>query len=213
MAIVFTGDSFADGGEYILKTLKAQKVKASFFLTGNFYRNSAFLSLIQKLKSAGHYLGAHSDQHLLYCDWTKRDSLLVTKKQFRDDLEKNYAEMKKIGVERSSARYFLPPFEWYNDSISTWTTQMGLQLINFSPGTISHADYTTPEMRNYRSSDKIFDSILSYEKEKKLNGFILLVHIGTDPGRTDKFYLKLDALIEHLKKGGYQMMKIDELLE
>jgi endoglucanase len=193
--------------------LKAQKVNASFFLTGNFYRNRAFRSLVQKLKSAGHYLGAHSDQHLLYCDWTKRDSLLVTKKQFRDDLEANYTEMKKFGIERSGTRYFLPPFEWYNDSISNWTTQMGLQLINFSPGTISHADYTTPEMRNYRSSDKIFESILSYEKEKKLNGFILLVHIGTDPKRTDKFYLKLGALIEYLKNRGYQMVKIDALLE
>jgi peptidoglycan/xylan/chitin deacetylase (PgdA/CDA1 family) len=90
---------------------------------------------------------------------------------------------------------------------------MGLQLVNFSPGTISHADYTTPDMRNYRSSDKIFDSITSYEKEKKLNGFILLIHIGTDPKRTDKFYLKLDALIEYLKKGGYRMVTVDALLE
>jgi len=37
-------------------------------------------------------LGPHSDQHLLYCDWDKRDSLLVTREDFRIDLQLNMAE-------------------------------------------------------------------------------------------------------------------------
>ena len=80
IALVFTADEFADGGKIILSTLQKQKIKASFFFTGRFYRNPKFQPLIRQAKQQGHYLGPHSDQHLLYCDWAKRDSLLITKK-------------------------------------------------------------------------------------------------------------------------------------
>ncbi|HRF17331.1 MAG TPA: polysaccharide deacetylase family protein, partial [Chitinophagaceae bacterium] len=110
--------------------------------TGRFYRNKEFSKVIQQLRKDGHYLGAHSDQHLLYCDWNKRDSLLVTKKQFRFDLADNYTEMTRHHIDVQKATFFLPPYEWYNDSIAAWTKELQLQLINYTPGTLSHADYT-----------------------------------------------------------------------
>ena len=215
IALVFTGDQFADGGEIIANVLDRSMVKASFFLTGNFYKTPAFNSLIKKLKKDGHYLGAHSDKHLLYADWTKRDSLLVTKKQFLTDLRKNYKRMKSFQIMDVDAEYFLPPFEWYNDSISKWTNELGLRLVNFTPGTRSAADYTYPGMNGYRSSEEIYNSIMEYEKEDPhgLNGFILLTHIGTDERRRDKFYNKLAKLIQELKNKGYSFVKIDQLLE
>jgi len=45
-----------------------------------------------------------------------------------------------------------------------------------------------------------------------LNGFILLLHIGTAAERKDKFYFKLNDLISTLKLKGYQFKKIDELI-
>ena len=66
---------------------------------------------------------------------------------------------------------------------------------------------------NYRSSADIYNSILKYESENNLNGFLLLSHIGTDPKRTDKFYDRLDNLIKELKKRGYEFVRVDELLE
>jgi peptidoglycan/xylan/chitin deacetylase (PgdA/CDA1 family) len=163
---------------------------------------------------AGHYLGPHSDKHLLYCDWTKRDSLLVSKEAFERDLRNNYAEMKKFGINPNESRYFLPPYEWYNDSIAAWTSQMSLQLVNYTPGTLSHADYTTADANNYRSSEEIMKSITDYEQSKAagLNGFILLMHIGSGPGRADKLYTKLPKLIRWLKAKDYQMVRIDQLL-
>ncbi len=215
LALVFTGDEFGDGGQHILDVLDRQQVPGSFFFTGNFYRNPRFELLIQSLASNDHYLGAHSDKHLLYCDWEDRDSLLVTYEGFVQDLENNYQEMGRFGIEKQNARFFLPPYEWYNDSISLWTKSLDLQLINFTHGTLSHADYTTPDMPNYRSNKAIFQSIMDYEKESAngLNGFILLNHIGTAPERTDKFYLHLEVLIEELKNKGYQFERIDELLD
>jgi peptidoglycan/xylan/chitin deacetylase (PgdA/CDA1 family) len=166
------------------------------------------------LKRDGHYLGAHSDQHLLYCDWNKRDELLVSKGQFEDDLQKNYPAMQGFRISKNDARFFLPPFEWYNRSISDWTEGMGLRLINFTPGTRSNADYTTPGMNNYVSSEVIMQRIKEYEGTDPagLNGFMFLVHIGVAPERTDKFYDRLDELISWLQRNKYQMVRIDQLL-
>jgi len=215
IALVFTGDEFGDGGNYISKVLQQEKIHGSFFLTGNFYRNKSFKKMLKELKRNGNYLGSHSDKHLLYCDWEKRDSLLVTHQQFTEDLDNAYKELKHWGIEKNQAHYFLPPYEWYNDSISKWTNEMDLQLVDFTPGTRSNADYTYPEMGNkYLSSDAIMNSILTYEIKSAngLNGFILLIHIGTDRRRTDKFYKHLPELIKELKKRGYQFERIDELL-
>jgi endoglucanase len=214
IALVFTGDEFADGGTAIAKILKEENIKASFFLTGNFYRNANFKSIITDLKKQGHYLGPHSDRHLLYCDWNKRDSLLVSKMEFDQDLEANYAEMAKFGITKNDAKYFLPPYEWYNKTIADWTNKQGLTLINFTPGTRSNADYTYPEMESYRGSQEIYDSIINQAELKAngLNGFILLLHIGTDPRRTDKFYHQLKQLITYLKKNKYELTRINNLL-
>ena len=214
IALVFTGDEFADGGNSIANTLKQENVKASFFFTGRFYRNTAFKNIILQLKKEGHYLGAHSDRHLLYCDWNKRDSLLVEKEQFQKDLLQNYREMNKAGIKKDKAPFFLPPFEWYNDSIARWTKELGLKLINFTPGTLSNADYTTPLDRNYRNSDIIYTSIIDYEQThlSGLNGFVLLLHIGTDPRRTDKFYGQLPQLLKYLKTKGYKFQTVGQML-
>jgi endoglucanase len=94
--------------------------------------------------------------------------------------------------------YFMPPYEWYNDSISLWTREAGFQLINFTPGTRSNADYTTPDMSNYLSGEEIFQSIVNLRENEiptGLNGFILLIHIGTAPERTDKLYTTLEELM------------------
>ncbi len=213
ISLVFTGDEFADGGDHVYHILNRNKVKASFFLTGNFYANPYFSSLIKKLRKKKHYLGPHSDKHLLYNDWADRSKTLVSKDSFLRDLDENYRKMKVAGIAKKEAHYFMPPFEWYNDTISAWTEEYGLQIVNFTPGTYSNADYTFPEMGDkYRSTEWIYNKILTFEENYSLNGFILLIHIGTDPRRKDKLYNKLSDIITVLKNKGYTFKRIDDLL-
>ena len=215
LALVFTGGDYSDGGQYIARVLKKYAIKAGFFFTGDFYRDSSNFPLINNLKNSDHYLGPHSDQHLLYCSWSNRDSLLITRQKFKKDILDNYKEMKKFGIKKKDSRYFIPPYEWYNRKIVEWADDLGLTLFNFSPGTLSNADYTTPEMDNYRSSREIYNSIINYEQKASngLNGFILLIHIGSSPKREDKFYFHLDKLIDDLKQKGYNLIRIDNLLQ
>jgi len=203
--LIFSAHEYAEGGKVIAQSLKKNKAKASFFFTGTFYKKPENKSLIQDLVANGHYLGAHSDAHLLYADWTKRDSTLVTQQQFADDLKANYQKMAGFGIAPEKASVFLPPYEWYNAESVDWSRQMGLKVINFTPGIRSNADYTTPDMENYRSSETILNDIKAFEKKDPngLNGCIMLIHLGTAPERTDKFYNRLNDLLTFLKRKGY----------
>jgi peptidoglycan/xylan/chitin deacetylase (PgdA/CDA1 family) len=220
--LVFTADGYADGFETIRATLRKHSIKAGFFFTGNFYRNPAFAPMVRALRADGMYLGAHSDRHLLYAAWENRDSTLVTREQFLDDLKANYAEMAKFGIRKQDAPYFLPSFEWHNDRISAWCREYGVTLVNLTPGTSVNQDWTVPEPgAMYYSSEELYNRVLDYEsnnvmnlynaaEHNGLNGFILLVHFGTDARRTDKFYHKLDALITELEQRGYRFTSLTE---
>lgn len=210
--LMFSGGDFNDGNDTILSVLSKHNIKANFFFTGDYFRNKENDGFIRALVKREHYVGPHSDKHLLYMPWENRNELLVTKAKFITDLENNYVELKKYGIDKNSAEYFLPPYEWYNSIIADWTKQLGLELLSFSPGTRSNADYTTPSMgEKYVDSKSIYNSIIDFEKESKngLNGFHLLLHVGTHPDREDKFYHYLDELIEELARLGYSFEKLD----
>ena len=203
--LVFSADEYGEGAEHILNVLSENHIKGSFFLTGNFTRNEKFSPLLKRMIRDQHFLGPHSDKHLLYASWEKRDSLLVSRDQFQSDLISNYRELRNRKANLSGTRYFLPPYEWYNSAIVSWSADMGVDLINFTPGTGTNADYTTPDMKNYRSSEELLAGLKNFESSKPdgLNGAFILIHLGTHPDRTDKFYYKLDEIIKYFSSRGY----------
>jgi endoglucanase len=214
--LAFTGGDFNDGGQWISRVLKKEGVPGHFFFTGDFYRLPGNRKLIRKLIRQGHYLGPHSDKHLLYAAWSDPDSLLVSREEFTSDLLKNYQAMAAFGIDKKKAFLFMPPYEWYNRQISGWAAEMGIVLVNYTPGTGSNADYTTPDMGDrYISSEQIYRQILTYEStsSNRMNGFILLIHIGTAPERSDKFYYLLEDLIKELKSRGYQFRKLTDAIK
>jgi peptidoglycan/xylan/chitin deacetylase (PgdA/CDA1 family) len=214
LALVFTGHEFAEGTETILDALAQRRLRASFFLTGAFLRDPPKAPLVRRMVADSHYVGAHSDGHLLYCPWTGPKTTLVSRQAFTDDLERNYEALRQFGVQRADAPYFLPPYEWYNVEIADWTRAAGFTLVCHTPGTRSNADYTEEGTRQFVSSDTIFQSILAGERRDPngLNGFMLLLHVGAGPGRTDKFHARFAELIDQLAARGYGFVRVDELL-
>ena len=209
ITLVFTAADKADGAEAIIGTLKEHGIKGGFFFTGEFYER--FPSVVKRLLDEGHYVGSHSYGHLLYMPWSNRDSLLVTRQEFEQDMLKSYETLRKAGIEYKEAPVFIPPYEYYNRIIAGWAKGMGLQVINYTPGTMSNADYTTPDMKNYRSSKFIYDKIMEVEKKEGLNGHLMLIHFGTDSRRTDKFYNNyLNKMIKTLKRKGYTFVPLRE---
>lgn len=205
---VFTAADKADGAERIISTLIKYNIKGGFFFTGEFFE--MYPDVVRRLVAEGHYVGSHSYGHLLYAPWGNRDSLLVTKQEFEEDIFKSYKVLREFGI--TDAPYFIPPYEHYNATISSWARQLGLQVINYTPGTLTNGDYTTPEMKRYFSSKEILGRIWEYERTDPngLNGHIMLIHFGTDPARTDKFYDKLPGLIRELRRKGYSFTPLKD---
>lgn len=211
--LTFTADSMFEGARHVINTLNKNQIKASFFFTGNFLRLQPQEQIIKEIIQRKHYVGAHSDKHLLYCPWDNRDSTLLSKADFENDLQNNFKELAKFGVEKQDANFFMPPYEWYNQDIVDWSKQLGLGLVNFSPKTGTNADYTTPDMQNYKSSEELFQGLKTFEKQNEigLNGTVLLIHPGTSEKRIDKFYLKLDELIKYYSGKGYKFKSLNEI--
>jgi len=213
LALIFTADTYGEGGEAILKTLKSRNIKASFFLTGNFLKNPGFKKIIEQIIADGHYVGPHSDRHLSYLRWTS-EKTAVSKKIFTKDLNDNVQRLKSFGVTfKTASRWWIPPFERYNEEIAEWSRSLGWGMFNFTPGTVSNFDYTTNRDRQFVSSRTIYQSIEQQMDNGGLNGFILLLHLGAGPKRDDKFHVLFPALIDDLISHGYSFERIDELLQ
>ncbi len=214
LALVFTGGDFGEGCREILDTLDRFSARASFFLTGDFLRNPEYDASVRRMGGSRHCLGPHSDRHLLYCAWEESRPTLVDRRTFLDDLDANVAELERFGVRRRTIRWWIPPYEWYNPTVAAWAGEAGFPLFNFTPGTLSQADYTEENAANYRDSETIRQSIHDRASADTagLNGFFLLMHLGAGPGRPDKFWRQLPGLLAFLRREGYALRTVPELL-
>ena len=213
LALIFTGDQFGESTTPILDALAERKIRGSFFLTGGFVKQESLRPAIGRMIDEGHYVGPHSDGHPLYAPWEDRKRSLVSKEFFKDDLQKNIDGLRAVGALRvSQPALFVPPYEWYNAEQVAWSREMGVGLINFTPGSGSNRDYAREGDKAFAPSQQILDEILAYEQKDPhgLNGFLLLLHLGS--GRRDPFHPRLGRLCDELSRRGYEFARVDELL-
>lgn len=206
--LIFSADVAFEGVPSILKVLNNNKIKGSFFLTGNCLRMKEHQPVIEEIIRKGHYIGGHSDKHILYASWDNREKTLVSTDSLINDFRRNMGELARFGVDINKVDYYLPPSEWYNRETVRLIETQGQVTINFTSGLRTAADYTTPDMKNYMSSQQLIDQLFAFEKENGLNGAIILIHPGTHDSRTDKLYLRLDEIIKGLKKKGYSFDRL-----
>ncbi len=214
IALAFTAHEFAEGGDTVLSELKKHRARASFFLTGQFIANPNFHPWLKRMARDGHYFSVHSDQHLLLCSWDRERRTLVSRDEFRADIEANFTRYEALKLKAGPGRFFIPAYEHYNQQIATWAQELGCMIINYTPGTRSNADYTGEADKHFVSTQTIFDSIIKREQTDPhgLNGFILLLHLGSGPGRADKFHPRFGELLDYLAGQGYKFVRVDELL-
>ena len=215
LALVFAGGLFSEGAKTILDTLRERHLAASFFLTGDFLQVQRHRRLVERIVADGHYLGPHSHRHLLYCAWDNCSTTLVTRDEFVTDLDRNLADLSTYGPNRDEMRFWLPPYEWYNRTIASWSREQNMTLFNFTPGTRSHTDWAPRHHRAFVPSRVIVQGILDHEQRDPdgLNGFLLLMHLGAGPERADKLHRFLAPLLDILADRGYRFERIDVLLK
>lgn len=215
VAFVFTAHDQAQGGVFVLDTLKERGLKGGFFLTGDFIRDPQFGEIIERMVADGHYVGGHSDTHLLYASWEDPPKLLVTREEFDADLDANLRELKNIGIRPEDYRLYIPPYEHYTQEVSEWAAARSITVFNFTPGTLTQADYREDDDPRFLTADEMLETVWKRHAEDPhgLNGRIILVHIGTSPKRTREYlWARLPDFIAGLEERGYRIVRIDELL-
>ena len=211
--LIFSADSMFNGGEKIVETLKKEKIHASFFFTGNSLRMPEHKEIIENIISMGNYVGGHSDKHVLYAPWGKRDSLIVTRDSIVKDIRQNAAELAKFGIAQKDSKWFLSPYEYYNNETVNILERAGYKTINYTPGTSTPADYTIPSMKEYKTAQYLIDKLFSYENKNTLNGAIILIHPGIEATRPEgqRLYNRLREIVDYLKGKGYSFKSFKDL--
>jgi peptidoglycan/xylan/chitin deacetylase (PgdA/CDA1 family) len=212
MALVFTGDEYGEGATAILDALKERGLHASFFLTGNFLRDEALAPLVERMVAEGHYVGPHSDGHLLYAPWENRATSQVDKDAFKQDLARNLADLRQRGAAPAGVTtFFIPPFEWYNREQVEWAHQFNVQVVNLTPGPRSNRDYARESDPAFVPAEQIYADIFKFADGNSggLNGVLLLMHLGS--GRKDPFHPLIGRLCDEVLRRGYQPVRVDQL--
>lgn len=140
VALVFTGADMADGADTILSTLKRYRIRGHFFFTGRFFEK--FPDVVRRLLKDKHYVSCHGYSHLLYFPWDRSDTMLVSREEFRRDMERHTKQWLPLALRKrrhtisfllSSISMTLYPLGQRKWGFSSLTIPMALLLMAIIP--------------------------------------------------------------------------------
>lgn len=172
-----------DKTNFILDTLDAYGVKATFFLCGFWVEK--YPEMVKEIFERGHEIGNHSNTHP---HMTK-----LSPAQMKKDVEACEKMIEKITGKRCAN--FRAPYGEYNDAVILAMREAGYEVIQW--------DIDTVDWRQERSAQTLLDSVIP----KLHSGCIILCH---NNGYTIEEYLP--RLIEAAQAEGYAFVTVNELL-
>ena len=184
ISISFDAAWGADDTDELLRILKENEVKATFFLCG--YWVEKYPEEVKKIAAAGHDLGNHSATH--------PHMNQLTAEQITEELEKCHQTVKELtGIEMD---LFRPPYGEYNNTVIETANQKGYHVIQWD---IDSLDWKE------QGPEAEISQVLHHKHLG--NGSIILFH--NDAKYTPQV---LDTIIKGLKKNGYELVPISQLI-
>ncbi|MBZ5200576.1 LysM peptidoglycan-binding domain-containing protein [Planomicrobium chinense] len=187
--IALTFDDGSDGTNInkILQTLSANKVKATFFLTGSGAKNHP--QSIKNITAQGHQIGNHSYSHP---DFTK-----LTAAQMKSELDKTESTIKGI-TGKSTKPIFRAPFGASNAKVLAAVGNAGYtHTIQWNIDTLDWKGVSSTAITN-----KVLGNVVP--------GSIVLMHTGAGASGTPG---ALQGMITKLKAKGYTFVTVSQLLK
>lgn len=170
--------------EEILRILKKEKVKATFFFSGEWI--SKYSEDVKKIYKEGHDVGNHGDHHKYMTKLSK---------------EEQRAEIRGAGdkaksVLNMSIDLFRPPYGDYNEEVIKTAEEMGYYSVQWSIDSLDWMDLGTENIIHKVCEHKALEP-----------GAIILMHTGTK-------YTKeaLGPIIRNLKKKGYRFVPVSKMI-
>ncbi|HEY8464963.1 MAG TPA: polysaccharide deacetylase family protein [Bacillota bacterium] len=166
----------------MLKVLKEEKVKATFFFVGTWVK--AFPELVREVAAAGHEVANHGMFH--------GHPLQMRRDGLRRLITENTSLLSQT-IGKAPARLFAPPYGEINTEIAATAGELGYRTVMWSVDTVDWKN-PTPE------------TLLNRVLTKIEPGGIILMH------PTVSARLALRPLVQSLKKRGLQPVTVSELL-
>ena len=182
--VYLTFDVGYDNGhlEKYLDILKAENVKATFFVTGDFV--SRFSSLLVRIYEEGHLICNHSYSH-------KKINLLSENELIEDLTKLENAYFDKTGAKMQ--KIFRPPEGQFDEKSLKTLGKLGYKTVFWS---IAHVDWKNSNMKCY---DNIVDNLH--------DGAIILLHTVNEDN-----YQNLSKIINYIKQSGYELTTVDKII-
>lgn len=178
----------------ILDTLKANNVRAAFFVTKPYVTGSfngvSDSELLKRMVKEGHIIGNHSVQH-------KSMPTFKDEASFNSEVTGVEEAVNKIPGCKMS-KYFRPPEGTFSELSLYYTQKLGYKSIFFS---LAYQDY---DVDNQPNPETARTNLL----KNTHNGTICLLHAVSKTNAAI-----LDSLIKEWKNRGYEFKTLDELPE
>lgn len=171
----------------ILDTLKANNVKAAFFVTKPYITQNK--DLIKRMVNEGHLVGNHTSRHPSMP--SKTGDIAAFNLEF-SDTEKAFKEV--TGVEM--LKFFRPPMGEFSEKSLYLTQKLGYRSIFWS---FAHKDW---EVNNQPKVDETINRVMT----RSHNGEIMLLHAVSKTNTA-----ALDTIIKELQSIGYRFADLREL--
>ncbi len=168
----------------ILDILAAYKVKATFFMTGEWV--DKYPEDVKAIAKAGHNLGNHSENHKRMTELSKEECL-------QEIMTLHDAVKELTGSEMN---LFRAPYGDYNNTLIGAAKECGYYTIQWDVDSMDWKDYGVDGIINKTVNNKKLD-----------NGSIILMHVGA------KYTPEaLELVIVGLQDRGYELVPISELI-
>ncbi|MBC8184471.1 polysaccharide deacetylase family protein [candidate division KSB1 bacterium] len=220
IAFTFDGDYLDNITEEILDILKQENVKCTMFVTGRYMRR--YGELIKRMIAEGHEVGNHTwtHPHLTTFEENRRHHTnpAIEKELVQHELLKTSELFYRVTGEQMKP-YWRAPFGEHNAEIRKWAAEAGFRQIGWTVGKdwkngMDALDWVADTTASYYyTSDEIAEKIISFGDGKMYgaNGAVILMHLGS-LRKGDYPHLKLPFIIRELKKKGYELVTISEML-
>ncbi|WP_235947233.1 polysaccharide deacetylase family protein [Paenibacillus glycinis] len=187
--VALTFDDGPDGvaTPKILDILKANHIKATFFIVGK--QAKAHPDMVRRIVKEGHAIGNHSWSHPDFGSLSTQDA----KKQIEDTQD----EIEAIAGVRPTL--FRPPYGALNDDKKAAVRDLDMAIVDWSVDTRDWAGTTPP-------------NILKLVNKELYPGGIILQHCAGEQEHLSNTIAALKQLIPALRKQGYAFVTVPKLL-
>jgi peptidoglycan-N-acetylmuramic acid deacetylase len=168
----------------ILDALKKHNAPAAFFLVGNYFKRNP--ELVQRMANEGHLVCNHSLTHKNMAKMTDFDT-------FKDEIQKNEALCKDIGVEM--AKFFRPPEGKFSEQALKFTQDLGYTTVFWS---FAYVDW-------YNDKQPAEEEGIKKIEARTHPGAIVLLH---STSKTNS--LILDRVLTNWEKMGYTLKSLND---